>query len=115
MMKIESLIKKNEIKGFELEEMIELRKSNKLDFFLVDVREEYEFNNQHIIGVDKLVPMSEIFNKIEELKSLKNKLIVTQCKSGARSAQAQILLRKMGFNKVLNLSGGLLTVRGKTR
>ena len=56
-MKIESLLKRDEINGAELEQMIALRKKNQLDFVLVDVREEYEFNNQHIIGVDKLVPM----------------------------------------------------------
>ena len=41
-MKIESLLKKDEIKGSELEQMIELRKKNQLDFVLVDFREEYE-------------------------------------------------------------------------
>ena len=46
-MKIESLLKKDEIDGSELEQMIELRKKNQLDFVLIDVREEYEFNNQH--------------------------------------------------------------------
>ena len=43
-MKIESLLKKDEIDGSELEQMIELRKKNQLDFVLIDVREEYEFN-----------------------------------------------------------------------
>ena len=68
-MKIESLLKKDEIDGSELEQMIELRKKNQLDFVLIDVREEYEFNNQHIIGVDKLVPMSELSNKVDELEN----------------------------------------------
>ncbi len=86
-MKIEGLLKKDEINGSELEQMIELRKRKKLDFVLIDVREEYEFNNQHIIGVDKLVPMSEISNKVDELENFKQKLVVAQCKSGGRSAQ----------------------------
>ena len=62
-MKIESLLKKDEIDGSELEQLIELRKKNQLDFVLIDVREEYDFNNQHIIGVDKLLPMSELYKK----------------------------------------------------
>ena len=37
-MKIESLLKKDEIDGSELEQMIELRKKNQLDFVLIDVR-----------------------------------------------------------------------------
>ena len=50
-MKIESLLKKDEIDGSELEQMIELRKKNQLDFVLIDVREEYEINNQHILAL----------------------------------------------------------------
>ena len=113
-MKIEGLLKKYEINGSELEQMIELRKRKKLDFVLIDVREEYEFNNQHIIGVDKLVPMSEISNKVDELENFKQKLVIAQCKSGGRSAQAQLFLRRLGFEKVLNLSGGILKYRGQT-
>ena len=30
-------------------------------------------NNQHIIGVDKLVPMSELSNKVDELENFKKK------------------------------------------
>ena len=113
-MKIESLLKKDEINGSELEQMIELRKKSRLDFLLVDVREEYEFNNQHIIGVDKLVPMSELSNKVDELENFKQELIIAQCKSGGRSAQVQMFLRRLGFEKVLNLSGGILKYRGQT-
>tara|TARA_B100000989_G_scaffold267800_1_gene222096 strand:- start:713 stop:1057 length:345 start_codon:yes stop_codon:yes gene_type:complete len=113
-MKIETLIKKNEINGSELEHMIDLRKKNKLDFVLIDVREEYEFNNKHIVGVDKLVPMSELSKKVNELESFKQKLIISQCKSGGRSAQAQMFLKRLGFEKVLNLSGGILKYRGQT-
>ena len=79
-MKVESLLKKDEIDGSELEQMIELRKKNQLDFVLIDVREEYEFNNQHIIGVDKLLSMSEISNKDDELENFKHKLIIDQIK-----------------------------------
>ena len=91
-MKIESLLKKDEIDGSELEQMIELRKKNQLDFVLIDVREEYEFNNQHIIGVDKLVPMSEFSDKVDELEHFQQKLIIAQCKSGGRSTQAHSVL-----------------------
>jgi rhodanese-related sulfurtransferase len=33
------------------------------------------------------------------------------CRSGARSAQATVLLGKAGFDKVANLSGGMLRWR----
>jgi rhodanese-related sulfurtransferase len=34
--------------------------------------------------------------------------IVTICRSGARSAQAVVLLQKAGFRQAANLSGGML-------
>jgi rhodanese-related sulfurtransferase len=38
---------------------------------------------------------------------------VTVCRSGARSAQATVLLAKAGFDKVANLSGGMLRWRAQ--
>jgi sulfur dioxygenase len=35
------------------------------------------------------------------------------CRSGARSAQATVLLGKAGFDKVANLSGGMLRWRAQ--
>ena len=37
------LLSKKEINGEELKELLRLRKNNKLQFLLVDVREEYEY------------------------------------------------------------------------
>jgi sulfur dioxygenase len=34
--------------------------------------------------------------------------IVTVCRSGARSAQAVVLLQRAGFRNAANLSGGML-------
>ena len=35
-------------------------------------------------------------------------MAVTVCRAGARSAQATVLLRQAGFDKVANLAGGML-------
>ena len=43
----------------------------------------------------------------------KEKPIVVVCRSGARSAQASLLLGKAGFDKVANLSGGMLRWRAQ--
>jgi rhodanese-related sulfurtransferase len=43
----------------------------------------------------------------------KEKPVVTVCRSGARSAQATVLLGKAGFDKVANLSGGMLRWRAQ--
>ena len=43
----------------------------------------------------------------------KDKPIVVVCRSGARSAQATLMLGKAGFDKVANLSGGMLRWRAQ--
>jgi rhodanese-related sulfurtransferase len=37
--------------------------------------------------------------------------VVTVCRAGARSAQAAVLLRRAGFERVANLGGGMLRWR----
>jgi len=39
---------------------------------------------------------------------------VTVCRSGARSAQATVLLQKAGFKDVANLAGGMLRWRAES-
>ena len=79
---------------------------------VVDVRETDEFNGAlgHIVGA-KLVPLGSLVGRIEELP--KDKPIVVVCRSGARSAQATVLLRNKGVAKVANLAGGMLRWRAQ--
>ena len=60
------VFKKNEINGEELQILLEQRKEKKTQFLLVDVREQYEYDNIKIDGVDMLVPMSIFFEKVVE-------------------------------------------------
>ena len=85
----EELLEKNEINGEELEYLLSERKKNRAQFLLVDVREEYEYNEKKIVGVDYLVPLSDFFNKIQDIQKYKTQHIITKCKLGGRSAQAQ--------------------------
>jgi rhodanese-related sulfurtransferase len=39
--------------------------------------------------------------------------VVTVCRSGARSAQATVILRNAGLDKVANLAGGMLRWRAQ--
>jgi rhodanese-related sulfurtransferase len=39
--------------------------------------------------------------------------VVAVCRSGARSAQASVLLQKAGFRDVANLAGGMLRWRAE--
>lgn len=79
---------------------------------IVDVREPGEFNGPlgHVPGA-LLLPLGSLNEKISSVK--KEKPIVTVCRSGARSAQATVILGKAGFEKVANLSGGMLRWRAQ--
>ena len=111
--KINDILNKKEISGVDLEELIKAREQKNVDFILVDVREEYEFNNSRIEGVDHLIPLSNFYEKVEEIEGFKDLPIVMQCKLGGRSQQAQRQLEIMGFNKVINLAGGITKYSGK--
>jgi rhodanese-related sulfurtransferase len=77
---------------------------------IVDVREPEEFNGPlgHVPGA-RLIPLGMLTARAAELA--RTQPIVTVCRSGARSAQATILLGKAGFEQVANLSGGMLRWR----
>ena len=82
------------------------------DVQVVDVREPDEFNGPlgHVPGA-RLIPLGTLATGTADLK--KNKPMVAVCRSGARSAQATLLLAKAGFDKVANLSGGMLRWRAQ--
>ena len=79
---------------------------------IVDVREPDEFDGAlgHIPGA-KLVPLGTLVERIGELS--RDKPIVMVCRSGARSAQATVLLRNKGIARVANLAGGMLRWRSQ--
>jgi sulfur dioxygenase len=82
------------------------------DVQIVDVREPDEFNGPlgHVPGA-KLIPLGSLKDKSSALS--KAQPLVVVCRSGARSAQATVLLGKAGFEKVANLSGGMLRWRAQ--
>ena len=82
------------------------------DVQIVDVREPDEFNGPlgHVPGA-RLIPLGTLQQKTSELK--KEQPLIMVCRSGARSAQATVLLGKTGFDKVANLSGGMLRWRAQ--
>jgi adenylyltransferase/sulfurtransferase len=71
---------------------------------LIDVREPHEYEISQISG-STLIPLGDLMTRVNELDSADQ--IVLQCRSGARSAQAQHLLWEAGFRKTYNLVGGI--------
>jgi sulfur dioxygenase len=79
---------------------------------IVDVREPAEFQGSlgHIRGAT-LIPLGQLSARQNELAP--ERPVVTVCRSGARSAQALVLLQKAGFHQVANLAGGMLRWRSE--
>ncbi len=79
---------------------------------VVDVREPGEFTGAlgHIAGA-KLIPLGALLSSTGQIS--KEQPVVMVCRSGARSAQATVLLGNAGFTKVANLAGGMLRWRAQ--
>ena len=109
----EQLVQKEQLDGDELEALIEARALKMVDFILLDVREDMEYKQSHIVGTDKLVPTSNFYAKIEELNDKKDEQIIIYCLSGSRSFQVQHAMKALGFKKVGNLAHGVYSFRGE--
>lgn len=74
---------------------------------LIDVRTPEEYKQGHIEGSDLInFYGSDFQNEIAKLD--KGKEYVIYCRSGGRSGKAVNMMQQMGFEKVHNMSGGIL-------
>ena len=74
------------------------------DVFILDVREPYEYQIAQIGG--KLIPQNDVPQRLAEIP--RDREIVVQCRSGARSQRIAEFLMQSGYPKVVNLAGGIL-------
>ena len=79
---------------------------NKEDFLLIDVREEWEYQEFNVGA--RLIPLGNLQGTIDDLDEWMNKEVVVHCKSGARSAAAKNFMIQQGFTNVRNLLGGMV-------
>ena len=107
------LMSKEQLDGDELEALMEARTLKMVDFTLLDVREQMEYKQTHIVGTDHLVPTSNFYAGIEELNDKKEEQIIVYCLSGSRSYQVQQAMGSLGFKKVGNLTHGIYSFRGE--
>jgi phage shock protein E len=75
------------------------------DVYLLDVREQWEYDEAHIPGVT-LLPLGEVAGRLDEIP--RDKEVIVTCRSGNRSGQVTDYLRQNGFDNVHNMTGGIL-------
>ena len=82
-------------------------RDNNDEHLLLDVREAHELAICSIDG-HLHIPMNDVPTRLAEIEAWKTKTVICQCRSGARSANVGMFLEQNGFEKVHNLSGGIL-------
>jgi rhodanese-related sulfurtransferase len=73
---------------------------------VIDVCEAEEFAAGHIVGA-KNIPLNQLEEKLPT--AVKNKAfpLILTCQTGARSGRAVAIAKKLGFEKVESLTGGM--------
>jgi len=74
---------------------------------LIDTREPYEYEESHIEG-SELIPPGVIADRIATSVPDKSQRLILQCRSGARSHDAAVVLKSLGYEDVVSMAGGIL-------
>lgn len=80
----------------EVKEIIDNKDDN---YIIIDVREEYEFNEGHLPRAENIP-----WTIIDTYTFDKDKTIIVYCRSGSRSNEAAKILNKLGY-KVKDMGG----------
>lgn len=75
------------------------------DVIVLDVREQWEYDEAHIPGVVHL-PMNDIPANLDQIPQ--DQTVIVSCRSGNRSGQVTNFLREQGYENVHNMEGGIL-------
>jgi len=95
--KLNPLFEKKEINSVELVDLLDGRNSGLVNFILIDVRETVENKTKMIVGMDYLIPTSDLGNGLDSVSNKKEESVVVYCHSGARSARVQEIMKNSGF------------------
>lgn len=79
---------------------------NRDDALVIDVREPNEWSSGHIPN-SRHIALGQLEKRIHELDKFKARPLIVNCQTGNRSSSACGTLKKHGFEKVFNLSGGI--------
>ena len=75
--------------------------------YIIDVREEGEFANGHLITAHN-IPLSQIRGRLDEIP--KDRPVYLHCRSSQRSYYAICALQGRGFDNLINISGSFLGI-----
>jgi rhodanese-related sulfurtransferase len=97
---------KGSIASITVQEAWERVKTPKTTAMVVDVRETREFKQGHVRGA-RNIPLSQLRKRLSEIPVDRDILLI--CRSGNRSLQAAKFLQQQHVERVMNVSGGMLS------
>jgi len=95
--------KKSEYKLITPEKAKEMMRESE-SFILLDVRTEEEYAEERIEGA-KLIPDTEIDERVEKEIKDKDTLVFVYCRRGGRSASVAYKMVEMGYTNVYDMGG----------
>jgi rhodanese-related sulfurtransferase len=90
--------------GLSPQDMVQLMNREKA--VVIDVCSPEEFAQGHVIGAKNL-PLGDLEAKLAQVVKNKATPVVMVCQVGARSARAAATAKKLGYDNVQSLAGGL--------
>lgn len=79
------------------------------EYVLLDVRQEWEYEEFHIPGA-RLIPLVELPDRLDEVDRAKP--VIVYCAAGGRSMAAAALMEGQGFPDITNMVGGAMAWQG---
>ena len=73
---------------------------------LLDVQKERDYQKKHLLGSIN-IPVEEIKEKVINVTPDKNQIIIVYCLKGIRSEAAVDMLKRLGYNNIYNIQGGI--------
>jgi rhodanese-related sulfurtransferase len=91
------------VQDIQAQDLRAMLKNNRNKVEVIDVREDYEYEEMHIKG-SKLIPMGELMQRMDEIDWTKE--VVFICRSGARSKMMANMM-SAGGKELKNLQYGI--------
>jgi rhodanese-related sulfurtransferase len=90
--------------------VVEAAKLRDQGAFILDVREQSEWDQFHIPGAT-LIPLGSLPNQLAKIP--RDKTVIVVCRTGRRSAEGRDILLKAGYEKVTSMTGGVTEWQSK--
>lgn len=81
--------------------------NNHQDAIFLDIRDDAEYKAGYLPEAIH-IPLKQLPERLNEIEKYRDRPVIAYCRSGSRSNAVGRILKKQGFEKVYNLSGGIM-------